>query len=520
MASTTNQLVNLPSETIRNRFDDLNSKLLRRQIQSPLDEYGLSIVNAEDWVIQEQQAKELPRSLTDLISLQLRDEGNALIEATRELNNRYVGYSIGTVQALLVADLDLIDLRQRLLVWAEAVKNAVLYKMRRQASENPYELFTKLYNSFVFDIDNAIAHDDTHMYSRAWTPVMDAIPYWLMDALFIQPGLVTVKHNSDELHAPCLKGKLFLDSSAARALSGYFNLYGVEPSAYTTEIVLRPLSKAILSEPILPQEDEMRRQIDIYLSDLLEAFPYLLASKRVARHIFSIPGTTCVAAFSFLSDHGFARIYFGDSHESLVRGIETAYVRGMLEIDYFGQISYIMHPWMTLQRVFGPQTSLALTYWLLKQVHPLVVADYLKIRDYYLDRRSNNCPGVPEEDVGSDQLATYVPWVEEALNDSLDHGITDSDENKSEAREGLLPQMRRSRFLKLLRLCGVEIAQGKGSETKLLKANAHPFRLGNHYGPNPTIPSFLIANILKRLEVTRQEWSAAIASNRADRPYI
>ncbi|MBP2667059.1 MAG: hypothetical protein H6Q76_2039 [Firmicutes bacterium] len=515
MLSTTNYLANLPRDSVRDRFDNLNSKFLRRQIKTPLDEYSLSVINSEDWIIQEQPEKMLPRSLTDLISLQLRDEGNALIEATRELNNRYVGITIRKVQALLVADLDLIDLRQQLLVWAEAVKNAVLYKMRRQASENPYELFTKLYNSFVSDIDNTIAHGNTHMYSRAWTPVMDAIPFWLMDALFIQTGLVTLTHDLDKLHASYLKGKLLLDPHAARELPRYFNLYGIEPSAYVTEIVLRPLSKVILSEPILPQEAEMQRQVDLYLSDLLEAFPYLLESKRGARHIFSIPGTTCVASFSFLSNHGFARICFGDSHESLVRGIETAYVRGLVEIGYFGQITYTMHPWMSLQRVFGRHTSLALTYWLLKQVHPLVVADYLKIRDYYLDRRNNISPDASEEYVGSEQSATYVPWIEEAQRNSLGNEVTDSDVNRSEAGEELLPQMRRSRFFKLLSLCGVEVAQGKGSEIKLLKANAHPFRLGNHYGPNPTIPSFLINNILKRLEITPQEWRAAVASTRA-----
>ena len=77
-----------------------------------------------------------------------------------------------------------------------------------------------------------------------------------------------------------------------------------------------------------------------------------------------------------------------------------------------------------------------------------------------------------------------------------------------------LPQMRRSRLFKLLENCGVSIAQGKGSELKLLRKDAHPFRLGCHYGPNPTVPSFLIALILKRLQITRNEWQQAIAELR------
>jgi len=76
----------------------------------------------------------------------------------------------------------------------------------------------------------------------------------------------------------------------------------------------------------------------------------------------------------------------------------------------------------------------------------------------------------------------------------------------------MLPQLRRRYFFKLLERCGVEVAQGKGSEIKLLRKSKRPFRLGNHYGSNPTIPAFLAASILKRLDITHQDWVEAIAA--------
>jgi hypothetical protein len=73
-------------------------------------------------------------------------------------------------------------------------------------------------------------------------------------------------------------------------------------------------------------------------------------------------------------------------------------------------------------------------------------------------------------------------------------------------------QLRRRQFFKLLERCGVSIEQGKGSEIKLLRDGWHPFRIGNHYGNNPTIPWFLAISILKRLGISRDEWLDLLAA--------
>jgi len=73
--------------------------------------------------------------------------------------------------------------------------------------------------------------------------------------------------------------------------------------------------------------------------------------------------------------------------------------------------------------------------------------------------------------------------------------------------------LRRRYFFKLLERCGVSIEQGKGSEIKLLRAGGHTFRIRNHYGNNPTIPSLLTIKILRRLGITRDEWLDLLAAD-------
>ncbi|MFC3458991.1 hypothetical protein [Massilia haematophila] len=175
-----------------------------------------------------------------------------------------------------------------------------------------------------------------------------------------------------------------------------------------------------------------------------------------------------------------------------------------------------MHPWLTLDKVFGAEAAVTLSWWLLKQVHAQLVKDYLNIQHYYLDRTDVE---PVEVDIGAsaDETLLYVSLAR-ASDGQQPAQEADLVETPAALAEDVstgtvrLPQLRRRYFFKLLEYCGVEIAQGKGSEIKLLRKAKRPFRLGDHYGNNPTIPAFLAANILKRLEITSEEWIEAIAA--------
>jgi hypothetical protein len=253
-------------------------------------------------------------------------------------------------------------------------------------------------------------------------------------------------------------------------------------------------------------------------SDIVEASPYLMSSGRHDRFIFSLPGTTCVATIHFLSSYGCGRIVIDDDEERLIKGLHCNSYRAGLNIAYDGEIHWWCNPGRTLSAVFGQEDGYLLGYWLLKQVHERVVNDYLKIQNYYL--HSNDSEVNDSGDIlASEDIETlkYVTWAKAADAGSdkncdhrdHDHGYTGK---HNTSLIGTLPHLRRRHFFKLLERCGASIEQGKGSEIKLLRKTKRPFRLGNHYGSNPTIPAFLAADILKRLEITKDEWIGALNS--------
>ncbi|AOI99871.1 hypothetical protein [Burkholderia sp. LA-2-3-30-S1-D2] len=118
------------------------------------------------------------------------------------------------------------------------------------------------------------------------------------------------------------------------------------------------------------------------------------------------------------------------------------------------------------------------------------------------------------DQIEAGEIATHAAWLEEVRGEEGEDLQLSSDSEGSDETMQItthaLPQIRKSRFFKILRACGVEVVQGQGSEKKLLRAGAHTFRLGSHYGLNPTIPSFLACRILRRLEIGRSEWVAAV----------
>ena len=284
-------------------------------------------------------------------------------------------------------------------------------------------------------------------------------------------------------------------------------LYGYAPTVYSRDVVLTPLLQALKSDRATPKFSEMKQMIGVFLADLLEAFPYLLTSKRIGKNVFSIPGANTVGAFDYTANNGFGRFFLSDSTEKLTRDLERAKGLGILEARFDGRIAFYPFPWMTLERLFGEEDGTLLTYWLLKQAHERVVVSYLKINRDYLDKKTGQSTQDAIEETEENEYLQYVEWVQEAQEPKTAEAL----HVESNDAQGIqIPQMRRSRFFKLLGNCGVSIEQGKGSELKLLKANAHPFRMGSHYGPNPTVPSFLIVNVLKRLQISHEEWRIAI----------
>jgi len=496
-------------------MNDHLDQVLRLRPLSAQTRHAHMIASDRDWTIAEQPVRELPYALNQLISLALRDRGNALIEETRHLNNRFADHSYRNIEAILSTAPDCLDLRARILEWGEEVAAQVVYKLRNRARQNPVKTFDSAFHSIVRDLDTRIVHGSDRMYMLVWSAVVEMLPYKLIDALLLQPGHIEIHLDARSGHASTIAISDRMPKSCdAKAIINMFDLYGVEPASYVDNMVLRPLLEALAGNSSLPAPGEQCKRYQAMLDDLLEAAPYLVSSARAERFMFALPGSARMAAFSFVAGSSCASILFADDADSVLRGLRTSFCRGGLVLGYSGQFSTLMHPWRTLGKVFGEADGQLLGYWLLQQVHGRVVQDYLKINHYFLD------PPVSLPDDGVDvtefdETLAYVAWAK-ASEDS--NASTEPETGPPFAQDqghpGAIAQLRRRHFFKLLARCGVSIEQGKGSEIKLLRAGWHPFRLGNHYGNNPTIPSFLAINILKRLGITRDEWLDSVAADR------
>lgn len=504
---------------------DARQQILRKKMDSHLDaltrsrptnvqgRYAQMIAASDDWVIREQPVRVLPLSLNQLIKINTRDLGNALIEETRQLNNRYVGSSMRDVEAQLAGDPACIDLQQRILDWSEDVAAQINFKLRHRAKDDPFGTYDYAYRTIVSPLDTELVHGSDRLYMRVWTCVVDMLPYKLWDAFIAAPGHLRIDHDASIRHLPTLvPSKRWVRQFDSNAISEMLGLYGIESIAFLKTIILAPLLEVIAHDPATPETETQRARISHMLADIIEAAPYLISSERSERFMFDLPGSGCVAAFQFTAGSNCAQFVFDDSGDSLRHGLRTAFARGALMMAYDGTLSMYMHPWLTLDRIYGVQQSQMIAYWLLTQVHARIIADFLKIERYFLHAGDRNAQNHEDEDAVLEETLAFVALAKAALvNGDREDDEAPSSQTPSAEHRSVLPQLRQRYFFKLLTHCGVRIEQGKGSEIKLLREGGRPFRLGNHYGSNPTIPSFLASSILKRLEITRDEWLDALA---------
>lgn len=496
---------------LRKKLSDEMGKLLHRRADSAMAKYAHQVASTSDWIVEEQTVKVMPPVLRNMLSMSQRDAGDALLEETRVLNNLYVGFSFRTAEVVLANDRELLDLQQRAQAWAADIATQLCFKLRHKARSDPFQAFFSIYDSVVTAIDMNVVYGRDRLYSLVWETVVDLLPYQLFDALLMAPGHCVLSHWTTASHEATLTFSRDLTRADQNRVRTIISLYAIESVAYLDHVVLTPLVATLRQAPAMPGPVDLGKAYLEMFADLLEAYPYLLSSDRSERYMFPIPGTSCVATFAFLAPQGCARIVFCDDEESLRRGQHVNFVRGALKVGYDGSISWWMHSWRTLDSVFGAEEAATLSWWLLKQVHHQLVKDFLSIENYYLHGADEQA-ALPAMGGAADETLLYVALAK--ASDPADV-IGETDDGVAppsvEHTSTMLPQLRRRYFFKLLEHCGVEVAQGKGSEIKLLRRSKRPFRLGNHYGSNPTIPSFLAASILKRLEISHQEWVDAIA---------
>lgn len=100
-----------------------------------------------------------------------------------------------------------------------------------------------------------------------------------------------------------------------------------------------------------------------------------------------------------------------------------------------------------------------------------------------------------------------------ARAEPVDLGKEGSDGDNEHGR-AVIPSIRIQRFLEFMQRehhCSIE--SGKGSEIKIWRPRTRIYTLGRHKR-NPTVPAWLIRQILKRLEIPEQEWIESLTTLR------
>lgn len=290
MDSTQTRLFDSSAEVVRKRVDDFADRVKRLPATDIGIQYAKSVATAEDRLVQVQGEKLLPRDYVELAGIALRDEGNSLIEETRQINNRYAGKSIHDLEAWLFGDLEVIDLSYRVLDWVERSVDAICYKLRRKFKDEPLSTYLGLYSSLIHYIDTKIAHGVDDMYALVWGTSLDAFPFLFIDRLFLQPRLFYGEFRRGQDPEFVLKGDFTGANKEIFALNQHLTLYGYSSTVYARQEVLEPLLIHLKTEEKLPCQEEMRLKIQGYVNDLLEAFPYIAKSTRVGKHLFRLPG--------------------------------------------------------------------------------------------------------------------------------------------------------------------------------------------------------------------------------------
>lgn len=485
-----------PADALVRKQEESRKKTLRVSATTVQGRYALQSANAPDWRIAFQTVSVIPAELVSLITLVERDRGNFLIEQTRALNNSLVGTSFWYQNATLTCDPSFIMLHEEIMEWAKGVAEKVNFKMRYRAAKDPFAAFQWFCEAITGPLEIATALRPDGMYMLLWSAVTDQLSYSFIKQIFFQSGLMRLSY--DPNREPLVSGSL--TEREANKLSNLMSLYSVEPVEYTQRFVIQALVHQNLM-PVPTVEDLIGK-----VSDLLEAFPYLVNSQRDQRYTFTLPDGGPHVAFVFLPRDGFGQFLFHDSADELQKGLATNSFRGGLTVRWSGEFTVLLQPWAKLSSLAGSDSALRVQHWLVSQVHDRVVRDYLKIENYYLDQPVTDGTIAGADDPFA-QDYQYMNWVRElAMRDS-----PDSEEKEREHVESArIPQLRRSAFFRVLAKCGVQIEQGKGSEIKLLRPGEHPFRLGNHYGPNPRIPTVIAGRVLRRLGISYSEWKDAM----------
>ena len=214
---------------------------------------------------------------------------------------------------------------------------------------------------------------------------------------------------------------------------------------------------------------------------------------------------------------GLGRICIGyDQQDMSVQATKQsrldATYRCILRVNRDGLISPVESPWLnaSLMDLVGVEVSLDANLYVIRKFHALFIDWYAKAAQKIKQR--NSVQKIPNEIFNDEIIIDNEDYEQILVQNSLNEQLFDGYSVNNNHIEMFNRGIKSKKFFKILEQAfNVVVEQGKGSEIKVsrLQQGGKIYRLG-HHGSEVEYHATFVRKVLKRLNISLNEWSCAI----------
>lgn len=214
---------------------------------------------------------------------------------------------------------------------------------------------------------------------------------------------------------------------------------------------------------------------------------------------------------------GLGRICIGyDQQDMSVQATKQsrldATYRCILRVNRDGLISPVESPWLnaSLMDLVGVEVSLDANLYVIRKFHALFIDWYAKAAQKIKQR--NSVQKIPNEIFNDEIIIDNEDYEQILVQNSLNEQLFDGYSLNNNHIEMFNRGIKSKKFFKILEQAfNVVVEQGKGSEIKVsrLQQGGKIYRLG-HHGSEVEYHATFVRKVLKRLNISLNEWSCAI----------
>lgn len=472
---------NLENKTNKNSYD----KNLLNNLKDHQNEI-ISKCNEKKWRI--------PSYISKTSNAECANEIQGILFLIRDINNDLVGISRNEAGAIIKEDPFTVELYGELVSWA---KKYCIFRINKPNSKDDGKIFSKYIRIYeeVSAIFEPTSLPTTITYHFSFQ-ILEFTSHFLYKNLLkkyisFQIGwnscrpkinLPNTKYNFKEI-LRFIENEGFYHEDIAQFDYNYISQRLNVPSDITS---LNTIQKKQRMKELAENINEMK--------------PFLIKS---AKHVKSIIRITDDLYFGWTWGvlWGIGAIMLENSHEKIIDVVKNLPMSGaVFAVEIDGTFSCSCRPWIDaeLMKEYGIENALDINLYLLQSIHDKLFSFYCQIDlDTILWNWKNK--------------TSHNHTDEEIISSSCQLKLTDADTDpETKLRNPVVKKIRKKEFFNILIKLNCTVTKGKGSEIKIFRPGGKIYIVGNHKRNN-YIPVAVIINILKRLEISLDDWMDAVA---------